>query len=345
METNKNYVDLRSDTVTKPSRAMREAIARAAVGDDVYGEDPTVNELQERVAHLLGKEASLFTPTGTMSNQVAIRTLCRGGELICEADAHIFHYEMAAAAALSGVQLYPVRGERGILRWRDIEPAIRPSTGYFPRTGLICLENTHNRAGGTVVPLEAIQEVSTRAHALGIPVYMDGARLWNASVATGTPLSEYAAPVDALAVCFSKGLGAPAGSCLCGDAEFIAEARRVRRTFGGGMRQVGILAAACLYALDNNVARLAEDHRRARAFAEALAGIAGVKVSLPETNIIMIDIVHPNLTAPIVVERLKGRGVLVNAVGPRRIRAVTHLDVDDAGIDQAVEAFREVLAS
>jgi threonine aldolase len=337
-------VDLRSDTVTKPSAAMREAMARAEVGDDVYREDPTVNRLQELVAGSLGKEAGLFMPSGTMSNQVAIKTACRGSEAICEADAHTFHYEMAAAAVRSGIQLVPVAGDRGVLTWADIEGAIRPVADYFPRTGLICLENTHNRAGGTIFPLEVMAEVGEKGRARRIPVHLDGARLWNASVATGTPLSAYAASGDSVSVCFSKGLGAPVGSCLCGTRAFVEEAIMVRRSFGGAMRQAGVLAAAALYAVEHNVERLAEDHRRARTLAEGLSEIPAFAVEPPQTNIVMVDVVVDGVAAPALADLLQEGGVLVHALGPRRIRAVTHLGLDDADIGRALKAFEDAVA-
>ncbi len=337
-------IDLRSDTVTCPSPPMREAMARAPVGDDVYGEDPSVNLLQERVAAVVGKEAALFMPSGTMSNQVAIKTLCRGTEAVCEANAHVFHYEMAAAAGRSGIQLYPVPGKRGVLTWAEIEPAIRPDAGYLPRTGLICLENTHNRGGGAITPLPVVAEIGREARARNIPVHMDGARLWNAAVETGTPLAAYAERCDSVSVCFSKGLGAPVGSCLCGTADFINEANRIRRSFGGGMRQAGILAAAALYALDNNVGRLANDHRRAREFAAGAAAIPGLRVEKPQTNIVMVDVADADISPKAVEAALRAEGVLISAIGPRRLRAVTHLDVDDAGIARALEVLAAVMA-
>lgn len=335
----KGYVDLRSDTVTKPSPGMRKAMAAAEVGDDVYREDPTVNRLQEVVAELLGKEAGLFMPSGTMSNQVAVKTACRGSEAICDAEAHLLHYEMAAAAARSGIQLFPVPGKAGVLTWADVEPAVRPKADYFPRTGLICLENTHNRAGGTIFPLETMAEVAAGARKLDIPVHLDGARLWNAAAATSTPASAWTRYADTVSVCFSKGLGAPVGSCLCAARDLVEEAIMVRRSFGGAMRQAGVLAAAALYAVENNVERLADDHRRARRLAEGIADIPGLAAESPETNILLVDVVAEGFTGPSFAEALHGEGVLVNAVGPGRIRAVTHLDLDDADIERALAAF------
>jgi threonine aldolase len=339
-----SWVDLRSDTITKPSPAMREAMARAEVGDDVYREDPTVNRLQDLVAAKLGKEAGLFMPSGTMSNQVAIKAACRGSEAVCEADAHTFHYEMAAAAARSGIQLVPVAGKRGVLTWADVEAAVRPRADYFPRTGLICLENTHNRAGGTIYPLEVMADVGERARGAGIPVHLDGARLWNASVATGVPLAAYAACADSVSVCFSKGLGAPVGSCLCGTRDFIEEAIMVRRSFGGAMRQAGILAAAALYAVEHNVERLADDHRRAQRLAEGVGQITGVRVEPPDTNIVMVDLEEGAGGGPAWEKALAEEGVGAHALDPRRIRAVANLDVDDAGIERAVEVWADVAA-
>lgn len=336
----KGYVDLRSDTVTKPSPGMRKAMAAAEVGDDVYREDPTVNRLQEVVAELLGKEAGLFMPSGTMSNQVAVKTACRGSEAVCDAEAHLLHYEMAAAAARSGIQLFPVPGKAGVLTWADVEPAVRPEADYFPRTGLICLENTHNRAGGTIFPLETMAEVAAGARKLDIPVHLDGARLWNAAAATSTPASAWARYADTVSVCFSKGLGAPVGSCMCAARDLIEEAIMVRRSFGGAMRQAGVLAAAALYAVENNVERLADDHRRARRLAEGIADIPGLTVVPPQTNIVMVDVADDAVAAPTLVDLLQEDGVLVHALGPRRIRAVTHLDLDDADIERTLAALK-----
>ncbi|UCH77561.1 MAG: aminotransferase class I/II-fold pyridoxal phosphate-dependent enzyme [Candidatus Coatesbacteria bacterium] len=336
------YVDLRSDTVTRPSPAMREAMSRAEVGDDVYGEDPTVNRLQEVVAGRLGQEAGLFMASGTMANQVAVGTACRGAEAIVEAESHLFHYEMAAAAARSGIQLYPVRGSGGVLTWADVAPAIRPAVEYLPRTGLIALENTHNRAGGKIYPVEAMAEIGAEARRRDIPVFLDGARLWNAGVATGLPLTAWTEHVDAVTVCFSKGLGAPVGSCLCGPADFIAAARGVRQSFGGAMRQVGIIAAAALYAVENNVERLAEDHHRARRLAEGIGQIAGMDVEPPDTNVVMVDVEEGAGDGASWERTLAEEGVGVHALGPQRIRAVTNLDVDDAGIERAVAVWEKV---
>ena len=338
------YVDLRSDTVTKPSPGMRKAMAEAEVGDDVYGEDPTINRLQDVVAELLGKEAGLYTASGTMSNQVAVGTACQGAEAIVDAESHLFHYEMAASAARSGIQLYPVQGQRGVLRWADVAAAIRPVVDYMPRTGLIALENTHNRAGGKIFPVEAMAEIGAEARARGIPVFLDGARLWNAAVATGLPYTAWTEHVDAVTVCFSKGLGAPVGSCLCGTADFIAKARGVRQSFGGAMRQAGVIAAGALYAVENNVKRLADDHSRARRLAEAIAQIPDMTVDPPDTNIVMVDLEESTRDGDAWEKALAEEGIGVHALGPRRIRAVANLGVDDAGIDRAIDVWAKVAA-
>jgi len=267
-------IDLRSDTVTKPSPAMREAMAQAEVGDDVFGEDPTVNRLQEVAARLLGKEAALFVPSGTMGNQLCVRLHTRpGDEIIVEAGAHVVRYESGAAAGLSGVQTHWLPGTRGILEADQIEAAIRPPDYHNPPTTLICLENTHNRGGGTIYPLETTKAIRKVAEARGIAMHLDGARLFNAVVVTGVPAAEYARHFETVTFCLSKGLGAPVGSLICADRERVVKLRRLRKMFGGGMRQAGILAAAGLYALEHNIARLAEDHAHAKRLAEALAGI------------------------------------------------------------------------
>src|SRR5438034_5356192 len=273
-------IDLRSDTVTKPSPAMREAMARAPVGDDVYGEDPTVNHLQEMAAALLGKAAALFVPSGIMANQLSIRVQTQpGDEVIVESRSHIVRYEHGAAAALAGVQLHWVGGDRGILEPGQVEAAIRPKDPYTIPTTLICLENTHNSGGGSIYPLSTIERIHTVARARGIPMHLDGARLFNAVVATGVSAAEYARHFETVSFCLSKGLGAPVGSLICADRERVVKLRRLRKMFGGGMRQAGILAAAGLYALEHNVARLAEDHAHAKRLAEALAGLPGVRIN------------------------------------------------------------------
>jgi threonine aldolase len=331
-------VDLRSDTVTRPTAAMRDAIARADVGDDVLGDDPTVKRLEERIARLLGKEAALFFPSGVMANQTAVLALSRPGtEVLIEATGHILDWEEAAAAAWSGVQLRGVPAPDGLLTAGLVRSAIRPASPYVPETSLICLENTHNSAGGRVLPLSSLRAIRDVARERGIPIHLDGARLWNASAASGVAVSEYAAHADTVMVTLSKGLGCPVGSLLAGSGEVMQRAWRIRRRLGGGMRQSGLLAAAGLYALDHHVERLAEDHARARAFADELRGIDGVRVVAPETNIVMLELGEGRPDALAVVAAAAERGVLLASFGARRVRAVTHMDVDDAGIERAVE--------
>jgi threonine aldolase len=337
-------IDLRSDTVTKPTSAMRKALARAEVGDDVYGEDPTVNRLQERAAELLGMEAALFVPSGTMGNQIAVKVHTRpGDEVILEADSHIFNYELGMMAAFSGVLARPIPTERGVLPIEEVAAAIRPSAYYLSRTGLICVENTHNRKAGAVYPLEAAQELLEFAHSKGIPVHLDGARIFNAAVATGLPAKELVKGFDSAMFCLSKGLGAPVGSMLVGSKEFIEEARRVRKMLGGGMRQAGILAAAGLHALENHVERLAEDHENARLIHDSLKEFEPELLELEpvETNIIIFSL--KKMGAEELATQLRKRGVLIHAIGLRRIRLVTHLDVGHEQILEAVKAFKEVL--
>jgi threonine aldolase len=341
-------IDLRSDTVTRPTPAMRMAMAEAEVGDDVFGEDPTVNLLQDKVAALLGKEAGRFMPSGTMSNQAAIKTHTQpGDEVICEKECHIFNYECGAPSAFSGVQLHPIKGINGFFSGEDVEQAVRPSNVHHPLTRLVWIENTHNRAGGTVCPagqVEAVREVAVRH---GLAMHLDGARLWNASVATGVPLKTVASRFDSVSVCFSKGLGAPVGSLLAGTEGFITKARRFRKMMGGGMRQAGVLAAAALYAVDHHIPLLEEDHRNARRFAEAIAELPGISVDLDtvQTNIVLIRLNGTNLSAQEAVRGLKGKNVLVIATAPDRIRAVFHLDVDKEQVNDAIQAFRECFNS
>lgn len=339
-------IDLRSDTVTRPSQAMREAIFRAPVGDDVYGEDPTINELEERTAALLGKEAALFVPSGTQGNQIAILTHTRRGEeVIAEAESHVFYYEVGGIAALSGCQVRTIPGQRGMMDPADVQAAIRSENVHFPRTSLVCVEQTHNRAGGAVVPQERIEAIAAVAHAAGASVHMDGARLFNAAVAMGRPVAELVAPVDSVMFCLSKGLGAPVGSMLAGSKRFIQEARRNRKLLGGGLRQAGLLAAAGLYALEHNIERLAEDHANARALAEGLAALPGVSVDAAsvETNMIYFDLVEGNWNAGEFVGALGRAGLLANATGPKSVRLVTHLDVTAAMIPVTLERIGAVL--
>jgi threonine aldolase len=341
-------IDLRSDTVTKPSPEMRRAMAQAEVGDDVYGEDPTVNLLQERVAELLRKEAALFVASGTMSNQVAIKAhTSPGQEVICEENCHIFNYEAGAPSLLSGVQLRPLKGNHGVMDVREIENAIHGNDLHSPPTGLICLENTHNRAGGTIYPLQEIAEVSRLAALRGIPIHLDGARLMNAVIATGIPAREWASYFDSVSICFSKGLGAPVGSVLAGTQKYIDRARRFRKIFGGAMRQVGILASACIYTLDNNVERLQEDHANAHLLAEELKNLPGIFIDLKhvQTNMVMIHVRHPKYNSVTLSQELLKWGLAANAVDAERIRAVTHLDVNRQQILEAVNIFRKILES
>jgi threonine aldolase len=340
-------IDLRSDTVTKPTPAMRRVMAEAEVGDDVYGEDPTVNRLQEKAAEITGTEAALFVPSGTMGNQVAIAVHTRPGqEVIVEATSHIYNVEMATMARFSGVQPRVVFGERGVFSAEQVRQAIRPRLYYLAQTGLVCLENTHNAAGGRIWPLSGAREILEVAHAHGIPVHLDAARIFNASVATGIPVSELVRGFDSVMFCLSKGLGCPVGSLLCGSREFIEEARRVRKALGGGMRQAGILAAAGLYALEHHVERLAEDHENARILAQGLSEIPCLSVTPPETNIVMVEILR-GPTAAELAERLKRRGVLVAPAGAgteaRKLRLVTHLDVSREDILRTIDLFWEEL--
>ena len=332
-------IDLRSDTVTQPTEGMRQAMARAEVGDDVYGEDPTVAELQERVAGLFGFEAALFTPTGSMANVLALAALVGPGqEVLCESRAHILRAELGAHGALTGLTSRTWADERGQIDLEAIRGMYAPDMGpFFVRTTAISVENTHNFAGGTVLPLADLEQLRSLADELGCAVHVDGARIWNAHVATGTPLASYGAVADTMAVCFSKGLGAPIGSVMMGSAEQVTEARVRRKRMGGGMRQVGVLAAAGLYALDHHVERLAEDHEHARLLAEA----CGMDPALTETNIVVVDV--PD--APAVVDAAREQGVLVGAVGPTKVRLLTHLDVDRAAVEQAAKVLSQILTT
>lgn len=339
-------VDLRSDTVTRPTRGMREAMMGAEVGDDVLDHDPTTRALEEKVAALLGKEAALFFPSGVQANQTALAVHGRpGGEVVVEAGAHVFNYEEGAGAALSGLQLRPVPTLDGILTPDLVRASIRPDSPYILSTCLIEIENTHNGAGGKVLPLENIEGIRAVADEAGLPVHMDGARLWHACVETGVSPRRYAALADTVMVCLSKGLGAPVGSLLAGSEEFMARAWRIRRRLGGGMRQSGFLAAAGIYALDHHRDRLVQDHARARALAEGAREIPGIQVAPPDTNIVMLDIPDPGLSLEGVMGSLAEEGVLVAGFGPRRLRAVTHLDVGDDGIARALEALSRAVRS
>jgi threonine aldolase len=343
MET---FVDLRSDTVTKPTPAMRKAMAEAEVGDDVFGEDPTVNALQEKVAKILGKEAAIFVPSGTMANQLAIKSHTQpGDEVIIETTSHPYNFEGGSAAALSGVQFHCVNGNRGILDPAQVEAAIRPSDHHYAFTRLVCLENTHNRGGGAIYPLEKMRDIYQLAKAKDLMVHLDGARLWNASVATGIKPSDYAQFADSVSVCLSKGLGAPMGSLVAGSISFIDRVHRFRKMFGGGMRQVGIIAAAGIYALDHHLKRLKEDHENAKRLAVGLKKLRGVSIhpEQVETNIILFDMTDPGKSTFEMRDSMKGRNVLIHAVNKTQIRLVTHLDVNREDIETALVAFGTVL--
>ncbi len=337
-------IDLRSDTITKPTPAMREAMARAEVGDDVFGDDPTVAQLEARVAELLGKEAALFTVSGTMANQLALRAQTEAGdEILVEGNAHIYYYESGAPAALAGVMCRCLPGVRGVFTSEVLEAALRPADQHFPPTKLVCVENTHNRGGGSLWPLERIQEIANTSRRHGLKLHLDGARLWNASIATGIPERDYAAPFDSVSVCFSKGLGAPIGSALCGSRELIQRARRFRKMYGGGLRQAGIIAAGALHALENHRTRLAEDHANARALAAGLSPLPGLEIdpASVQTNIVLIHV--QSISASTLVRDLNDVGVRVLATGPNTIRAVTNLMVSADQIPAAIEAFGGVL--
>ncbi|MEW6247169.1 MAG: low-specificity L-threonine aldolase [Nitrospirota bacterium] len=340
-------IDLRSDTVTQPSPAMRQAMACAPVGDDVYGEDPTVNRLQEMAAALLGKAAALFVPSGTMANQLSIRVLTQPGqEVIVESKSHIVRYEQGAAGALSGVQLHWVVGDRGIMTPEQVEAAIRPNDPHSIPTALICLENTHNSGGGSIYPLGTVERIRAIALKHGIPMHLDGARLFNAVAATGVSAADYARHFETVSFCLSKGLGAPVGSLIVtNETALLDKLRRFRRMYGGAMRQAGILAAAGIYALEHNIARLKEDHDNAKRLARLLQRIPAVTLNPDhvETNIVMFDVIGHRLQPAEIVAALKREGVLINAVGGTAFRAVTHLDVSAQDIDRAGEIFARVL--
>jgi len=343
--TDTQIVDLRSDTVTRPSPAMRRAMAEAEVGDDVLDGDPTVRALEERVASLLGKDRALFFPSGTMANQSGVWLLARRGtEVLLDAEAHLLHWEIGGLAALCGVQPRPVRGDNVVFDARALRAHIRPPSPHAPQASLVCVENTHNGAGGKVTPLTELQAIREAATEFRLPVHMDGARLWNAAVATGTDIADFARCADTVMVSFSKGLGAPVGAALAGSATAMADAWQVRKRFGGGMRQSGILAAAASYGLDHNWPRMHEDHARARELAALVEGAGGTRVVAPETNIVMIDL-PPGVPAPGVVSRCAEHGVKVTAWNASRVRAVTHLDVDAAMVRRAGEVIaREIVA-
>jgi threonine aldolase len=336
-------IDLRSDTVTRPTAAMRRAMADAEVGDDVLDGDPTVLRLQERVCALLGKERALFFPSGTMANQSALWLLGqRGTEVLLDANAHIVHWELAGAAALAGVQPRPVAGSRSVMDADALQATIRPRSPHAPRASLVCVENTHNGAGGVITPLPALRAIRDVAARHGLPVHMDGARLWNASAASGTPLADFASCADTVMVSFSKGLGAPVGAALAGSAAAMADAWEVRKRLGGGMRQSGILAAAALHGLDHHLERLPEDHEHARLLGERVEGAGGARVVPPDTNILMIDLPAGRDSAAVAGAAAE-QGVLVSVWSPTRLRAVTHLDASRADVERAGEVLARVL--
>ncbi len=334
-------IDLRSDTVTRPTPEMRRAMAEAEVGDDVLGDDPTVQRLEEIAAAKVGKEAALFTPTGTMSNNIAIHVLTRpGDEILLDWDAHSMCYEVGAPAIISGVQTRPFRSHKGVPDPQDIADSIGAEDLHRPGTTLLVLENTHNRAGGAVIPLDVHRALYALAKEHGLSVHIDGARIFNAAVASGLPASEYAAQADTVCFSLSKGLGCPAGSMLCGTREFVVKARRIRKRLGGGMRQIGVLAACGIVALETGIDRLAEDHAHARRLATALDGLQGIRVEADsvQTNMVYFDTERP---ATEWVDRWKGRELLCLPVGAHRIRLVTHRDVDGEDVDAAIRIFRE----
>jgi threonine aldolase len=339
-----DLIDLRSDTVTKPTAAMRAAMASAEVGDDVYSEDPSVNRLEQRAAEVFGREASIFVPTGTMGNQIAIRLHTQHGqEVICEARSHVLDWEMAMVAAFSGCVPRTVAGERGVLTWDRIKSAIAPKIYYRAATGLIAIENSHNMAGGTVSPLPVLEEIWAGARAAELPTHLDGARVFNAAVALGVSVAELTSGFDTVMFCLSKGLGAPVGSMLVGSRETIAKARVFRKALGGGMRQAGVLAAAGLIALEEMPKRLGEDHANARLMAEAVAGCAGVEIDLDgvQTNIVIFKLTGGG--AAEFVARMKAVGVLCSAIGPDHVRLVTHYDVSRADCERGAALLVEAL--
>jgi len=339
-------VDLRSDTVTKPSPGMRKAMAEAEVGDDVFHEDPSVNRLEEMVAALYGKDTAVYVASGTMANQLAIRAQTHhGDEIIMERTSHPFNSEAGALAALAGVQVNLVDGQQGIMDAEQIRAVVRTPNVHHASTALICLENTHNRGGGSIWPLDKIRAIREVAASSGVPMHLDGARLLNACMATGLAPRDYAQYFDSCTLCLSKGLGAPVGSLVIGSRHVVERAHRFRKQFGGGMRQAGILAAAGIYALEHNVERLAEDHLNAMRLAQGIADIGGldIDVNAVVTNILYFRVRQPGLTVPILLERLKTEGVLMLGTGANSIRAVTHLDVSKEGITRAVEVLRKVV--
>jgi threonine aldolase len=343
-----NVIDLRSDTVTRPTPAMRHAMMEAEVGDDVYGEDPTVNRLERRAAEVAGKGAALFVPTGTMGNTIAVKLLTEHGqEVICDSRAHVLDYEMGMVAWFSGCIVRAIPTPNGILSWDDVRPYIKPPSPNCAATGMVEIENTHNMGGGHVYQQSAVRQICDGAHKRGLRVHMDGARVFNASVALGIPVCDIAAPVDTLMFCLSKGLGAPVGSIVAGPADLIAKGRLYRKRLGGGMRQAGVLAAAGLIALEDMPKRLHEDHANARFLAEGLARIPGVQIDPRAviTNIVIFDVSASARSTADISTRLKQRGVLLNAIDQQRMRAVTHYDAGREACARALEIVAEAMAS
>ena len=339
-------IDLRSDTVTKPTEAMRAAMAGAEVGDDVLGDDPTVRALETRTAEILGKQAAVYMPSGTMANQVAVRAHTEpGDEIVLDAQAHVYFYEAGAPAALAGVMVRLVAGVRGVFSGDDLQAVLRPDNIHFPRTKLVIVENTSNRGGGSVWPMARLADVASVAREAGLKLHMDGARIWNAAAAMGVSEREIAERFDSVSVCFSKGLGAPVGSALAGGTEFIERSRRFRKMYGGGMRQVGIIAAGALHALENHRGRLADDHANARQLARGIAELPGIEIDLGtvETNIAIFRVT--TVPAADLVEKLGAAGVAVLATGPDAIRAVTSLAVCEADIAAAVGIFADIMGT
>jgi threonine aldolase len=343
-----NVIDLRSDTVTKPTPEMRRAMMDAEVGDDVYGEDPTVNLLEQRAAEISGKEAALFVPTGTMGNTIAVKLLTEHGqEVICDSRAHLLDYELSMVAWFSGCVIRAIHTTDGILSWDEIARLIKPVNPYSAPTGLVEIENTHNMWGGTVYPPKAVQQICDGAHDRGLKVHMDGARIFNAAAALGMPVREIAAPADTVMFCLSKGLGAPSGSILAGPAPLIAKGRLYRKRLGGGMRQIGVLAAACLVALEQSPRKLFDDHCNAKFLAEGLSRMPGIQIdpARVQTNIAVFDVTGTGVAPATVSARLRDRGVLMNAINDRQVRAVTHYDVDRDACARALEMVAAAVAS
>ena len=339
------YLDFRSDTVTRPTPQMRAAMAEAEVGDDVFGEDPTINRLQERVAEMLGKEAAVYVPSGTMSNLVGVRVHCKpGDEMICEAGCHILNYEQAGYAQVSGIAARAVEGEFGVMQVEQLKDLVRPDNTHYVRTRLVCLENTHNRGGGRIQPYETVEAICRWAHEAGLVTHLDGARLFNAVIATGIEAPRWTQHFETASVCFSKGLGAPVGSALAGPRDLIAEAVRHRKVLGGGMRQAGVIAAAALYALENHVERLAEDHANAQRLADGIRRIDELRLEPDQvdTNLLFFQVDPSWGTAAEFSAQLKQRGLLMLPTAPTKVRAVTHLNVDGNDVEKAIGILKEV---